>query len=85
MNMAICKVCGKDMLRAAGCRAPRIHIGGKNYRRIKVGDPGDFIEGGTNTRCPDCNALFDICTIMSQLLADLAFLFEFADDFAHNY
>ena len=56
--MAMCKVCGKDMLRSDGCRAPKIHIGGKIYKRIKVGDPGDFVDGGPDTRCPDCNALF---------------------------
>ena len=45
------------MLRAAGCRAPRIHIGVKTYKRIMVADPGDFVEGGPDTRCPECTAL----------------------------
>lgn len=56
---AVCKVCGKDMMKAKGCSIAKIHVGGKVYGRIKVGDPGDFDEGApSNTRCHDCNALF---------------------------
>jgi len=56
---AVCKICGKDMMRANGCRITKLHAGGKAYDRIKVGDPGDFDEGRPQTtRCHDCNALF---------------------------
>ena len=56
---AVCKVCGKDMMKAKGCSIAKIHIGGKGYDRTKVCDPSDFDEGApSNTRCHDCNALF---------------------------
>lgn len=56
---AVCKVCGKDMMKAKGCSIAKVHISGKVYDRIKVGAPGDFDEGRPeNTRCHDCNALF---------------------------
>ena len=56
---AVCKVCGKDMMKAKGCSIAKIHIGSKVYDRIKVGAPGDFDEGRPETtRCHDCNALF---------------------------
>lgn len=56
---AVCKVCGKNMMKAKGCGIAKIHIGGKGYDRTKVCDPSDFDEGApSNTRCHDCNALF---------------------------
>ncbi len=56
---AICKVCGMDMLKAKGCRVEVIHVGGKVYDRIKVGELGDFDEGAPKTDCcHDCNALY---------------------------
>lgn len=62
--MAKCQ-CGREMLKANGCRFKRIVVRGKNtksYDRIKVGDPGDWYEEyvGTpeekNIRCGDCGA-----------------------------
>ena len=44
--MAKCD-CGRDMLKANGCRFKRIVVHGKStktYNRIKVGDPGDWYE-----------------------------------------
>lgn len=44
--MAKCQ-CGREMLKANGCRFKRIVVHGKNtksYDRIKVGDPGDWYE-----------------------------------------
>ena len=41
---AVCKVCGKDMMKVSGCSITKLHVGGKVYNRIKVGDPGDFDE-----------------------------------------
>lgn len=61
---AVCKICGKDMMKAKGCSIAEIHIGGKVYDRIKVGAPEDFDEGRPETtRCHDCNALFGPFTI----------------------
>ena len=36
---AVCKICGKDMMRANGCRITKLHAGGKAYDRIKVAIP----------------------------------------------
>ena len=41
---AVCKICGKDMMKAKGCSIAKVHIGSKVYDRIKVGAPGDFDE-----------------------------------------
>lgn len=55
--MAKCQYCGKDMLRAFGCRKIPIKHNGVNYDPIKVGDPGDFYFGEPEgTRCSDCGA-----------------------------
>lgn len=56
--MAVCEFCGKDMLKSNGCKLVPIPHNGKNYRPIKVGDPGDPYAGEKpGTRCGDCNAL----------------------------
>lgn len=55
---AICEFCKRDMLLADGCDAGVIVAAGVKYERIKVGSPGDFFEGETNSRCGDCNAKF---------------------------
>ena len=45
------------MLTAKGCRGSKVSVNGEIFKRIKVGDPGDFFEGmDTDTRCGDCNA-----------------------------
>lgn len=53
--MAVCNVCGKEMLTAAGCSVKTVHCNGKTYKRIKFGDEGWGEPGG---RCPDCGALY---------------------------
>ena len=52
--MAVCNYCGKDMLKAKGCKKVPIIINGKNYAPIKVGDPNDFSFG--EDHCSDCGA-----------------------------
>lgn len=56
--MAKCEYCGKDMLKANGCkRVPVVH-NGKEYEPIKVGDPEDWYFGADpGTRCADCGAM----------------------------
>lgn len=55
--MAVCRYCGREMLTAHGCSCTEVEIGNKRYRRIKVGDPGDFFIGvPPETRCGDCGA-----------------------------
>ena len=54
-----CKVCGKDMVNADGCKPSSFVHGKKQYARVKVGDLGDFYEGGNDkTCCTDCGAKF---------------------------
>ena len=55
--MAKCEACGREMLSANGCKYGRIIFDKKHYDRIKVGDPGDFLEGSDpDSRCGDCGA-----------------------------
>lgn len=55
--MAMCKVCGQDMLTAKGCKGETLHANGKTYKRIRMGAEGDFFTGeDKDTRCGDCNA-----------------------------
>lgn len=56
--MAKCKYCGKDMLTAKGCIRIPIKHRGKEYEPIRVGTPGDFVEGRPGMRCHDCNAAY---------------------------
>lgn len=37
---AVCKICGKDMMKAKGCTIPKFHANDKVYERIKVCAPG---------------------------------------------
>lgn len=68
---AVCKICGKDMMKAKGCTIPKLHANGRVFERIKVGAPGDFDEGQPETtRCHDCNALFGIFTIGAAMRSD---------------
>lgn len=73
--MAKCQ-CGREMLKANGCRFKRIVVHGKStktYNRIKVGDPGDWYEEyvGTpeekNIRCGDCGAKIGFYTLRDCL------------------
>lgn len=51
-------MCNQEMLEAPGCSVERVHISGKEFRRIPVGGTGDFLEdAGEQSRCHDCNAL----------------------------
>mgnify|MGYP000819238572 CR=1 len=63
---AVCKVCGKDMMKAKGCSIAKIHVGGKVYGRIKVGDPGDFDEG----RLPIPDAMTAMHCSVSSIIGD---------------
>ena len=56
--MGKCQVCGRDMLTADGCSASTVQINGKRYKRIKCGDPQDFMpDMKPGERCGDCGAL----------------------------
>ena len=57
--MAICRICGKDMLRAKGCVGGNVRINGVLYPRIGFGETGDLSEGlvgpgDRKARCGDC-------------------------------
>ena len=48
--MAKCNCCGREMLTANGCLYRRVVVKGahtKTFKRIKVGDPGDWYEKST--------------------------------------
>lgn len=63
--MAKCNCCGREMLTANGCSYKRVVVKGahkETFKRIKVGDPGDWYEEFVGTpeekdiRCGDCGA-----------------------------
>lgn len=55
--MAKCIACNREMLTANGCEFKWIFANGQKFKRIKVGDPGDFFEGeDRDFRCGDCAA-----------------------------
>lgn len=54
--MAKCKYCGREMLTAHGCVCIPIIHNGRKYKPIKVGAPGDSLEGVENAVCGDCGA-----------------------------
>ncbi len=54
---AKCKVCKGDMLKVDGCKPSVFIHNGNRYEGVKVGDEGDFYEGGgVDSRCTDCGA-----------------------------
>lgn len=55
--MVKCEICGREMLSAEGCSVGEIHIGGKVYKRSKVGDSWFDAELREGDRCHDCGAL----------------------------
>jgi hypothetical protein len=55
----ICEICKKDMKRANGCKPSVFIHEEKRYKRIKVGDTGDFYEDyDKNIHCTDCGAKY---------------------------
>ena len=54
--MAVCGVCGREMLEADGCIGEYVRIDGKRYKRIYMGGNGDFYENAEEGRCGDCGA-----------------------------
>lgn len=74
----ICPKCGGRIGKTCGCRSRTFTFKDKTYRRIRVGAPGDQLEGSSN-RCPDCSAeqgrwhhwgcRNEICPICGQTLA----------------
>ena len=54
--MAKCKACGREMLKAKGCRRKSVWINGKQYTRIRVGGFNDFYEDRPDAVCGDCGA-----------------------------
>lgn len=54
--MGKCKICGKDMLRAAGCLGYTLLCDGKRYSRIPAGESEFEKEMMDWERCPDCHA-----------------------------
>lgn len=46
----ICKVCKGNMFEVSGCDPSVLMHDNKQYSRIKVGDAGDFYEGGNAPR-----------------------------------
>lgn len=58
-KMAVCEICGNEMLTADGCAAVQVEIqteaGAKFFPRIKYGKEGGIWAGG-HGRCPDCGA-----------------------------
>lgn len=54
---AQCNCCDRYMLETDGCDCFPMTLNGIEYQPIKVGDPGDWMEGESDdARCPDCNA-----------------------------
>ncbi len=52
-----CKHCGREMSPRNGCKFSRIEVDGQVYKRIRVGDTGDFLSGLEKSRtCSHCNA-----------------------------
>lgn len=57
--MAKCQECGREMLKAKGCRALKVKFPNDNklYKRIRFGDAGDWGEDAKeDARCGDCGA-----------------------------
>lgn len=58
--MVKCDVCEQEMTTADECTYPYLIIGGKMYKRICSGMPGDLMEGlnKPGDRCCDCGVLY---------------------------
>ena len=61
--MVVCELCGREMLRADGCKYTKIMYNGKIYDRIRFGQRGDLYAGAVEEgeRCPDCGAKVGEC------------------------
>ena len=53
-----CRACGYTIGKTVSCRIRTISYKGKNYRRVKVGDPGDPYEGKKVAACAACGVSF---------------------------
>ncbi|MBO1695244.1 hypothetical protein [[Clostridium] symbiosum] len=57
--MAICKICGGEMLNYVGCKVGIIKYKGKEYPRVKFGEEtGPYALFGEGDHCCDCYAPF---------------------------
>lgn len=61
--MVVCELCGREMLRADGCKYTKIKYNGKIYNRIRFGEDGDLYAGAIEEgeRCPDCGVKVGEC------------------------
>lgn len=57
-DLPVCQKCGGHIGSTVGCRTRTFTAGGKQYRRIKVGDPGDSYEDQADAVCEECFAQF---------------------------
>lgn len=67
--MAKCNCCGREMLTANGCSYKRVVVKGahkETFKRIKVGDPGDWYEEFVGT--PEEKDIANILTSCFELL-----------------
>ena len=53
--MVRCKICGREMLKADGCRVTKLYIDGKQFDRIHFGKETRFWPPEEGERCHDCN------------------------------
>ena len=49
-----CPVCGSSIWHTVSCKKRTLPIDGQSYRRIKMGDPGDYYHDRTDEVCEDC-------------------------------
>ena len=68
--MAICNLCKREMLTAAGCTSSMISIDQEYYSRIPYGDPRDLLYDG-GERCHDCGLPKCIIIIWDAMRKDV--------------
>jgi len=54
--MALCKYCGKDMLKVNGCTVSEMELKDGSYKRIRYGDESSEFKLQKEGRCHDCGA-----------------------------
>lgn len=57
-ELPVCRLCGGRIGSTVGCRTRTISFKNKTFKRIKVGDEGDFYEGKKDAVCQECGAHF---------------------------